>query len=97
MSPVSLDKSGKMRMETNEDGRELLPARITARLESPVYAAPAMYRAMRPQLEHRRVTCERGGGGTSRGSRSIRPAQVGQLSGSPFRSLEMSCSACAGL
>lgn len=94
---MCLDKSGKVRMETDDDGRELLPARVAARSEFLVYAAPAMYRAMRPQAEHRSVTCERGGGGTSRGSRSIRPAQVGQLSGSPFRSLEISCSACAGL
>ena len=56
-----------------------------------------MYRAKRPQLVHRRVTCERGGGGESPGSRSIGPEQDGQLSGAPVRSLEMRLSAWAGL
>jgi len=43
------------------------------------YAAPAMYRAKRPQTRQRSVTCERGGGGDSFGSRSIGPEHDGQL------------------
>ena len=61
------------------------------------YAAPAMYRANRPQLRHRSVTCDRGGGGLLVGSRSIGPEHEGQLSGRPLRSLEMRWSAWAGL
>ena len=53
------------------------------------YAAPAMYRANRPQLRQRRVTWERGGGGVCVGSRSIGPEHEGQLSGRPLRSLAM--------
>src|SRR5687767_4387315 len=61
------------------------------------YAAPAMYRAMRPQAVQRRVTWQRGGGGESSGLRSMEPEQLGQLSGEPLRSLAMRCNACAGL
>jgi hypothetical protein len=61
------------------------------------HAAPAMYFATRPHFEHRRVTWERGGGGTCCGSRTICPEQDGQESGDPVRSWEMSCRACAGL
>ncbi len=53
------------------------------------YAAPAMYRANRPQRVHRSVTCDLGGGGTRVGSRSIGPEQDGQLNGEPLRSLAM--------
>ena len=56
-------------------------------------AAPAMYRANRPQLVQRSVTCERGGGGISPGSRSMGPEQDGQLNGEPVRSLAMRFSA----
>jgi hypothetical protein len=56
-----------------------------------------MYRANLPQLRQRSVTCDRGGGGVCVGSRSMGPEQEGQLSGLPLRSLEMRCSACAGL
>ena len=52
---------------------------------------------MRPQPVHVSVTCERGGGGASYGSRSMEPEQEGQLSGSPLRSLAMRWRACAGL
>jgi len=51
------------------------------------YAAPAMYRANRPQLRQRSVTCDRGGGGECVGSRSIGPEHDGQLRGRPLRSL----------
>jgi hypothetical protein len=61
------------------------------------YAAPAMYLAMRPQPAQRSVTCERGGGGTSFGVRSIEPEHDGHLSGVPVRSLAIRFSACAGL
>lgn len=61
------------------------------------YAAPAMYRATRPQPMHFSVTCERGGGGALPGSRSIDPEHEGQLSASPLRSLAMRWRACAGL
>ena len=61
------------------------------------HAAPAMYRATRPQFAQRSVTCDRGGGGVISGSRLIFPEHEGQLRGAPFRSLAMSCSACAGL
>ena len=61
------------------------------------HAAPAMYRATRPQLVHFRVTCACGGGGVWLGLRSMRPAHEGQLSGDPLRSFEIRCSACAGL
>lgn len=60
-------------------------------------AAPAMYRAKRPQLVHRNVTCDRGGGGECEGSRSMGPEHDGQLNGFPLRSLAMRCSAWAGL
>ena len=53
------------------------------------YAAPAalaMYFAVRPQLRHRRVTCDMGAGGYCAGSRSIDPEHEGQLSGTPDRS-----------
>ena len=56
-----------------------------------------MERAIRPQLEQRSVTCERGMGGTWSGSRRIRPEHEGQLRGEPVRSFAMSCNACAGL
>lgn len=56
-----------------------------------------MYRAKRPHPLQVSVTCERGGGGTCVGLRSIGPEQDGQLSGAPFRSLAMRCRACAGL
>jgi hypothetical protein len=61
------------------------------------HAAPAIYFATRPHFAHRSVTCERGGGGTCCGSRTICPEHEGQDSGEPVRSWEMSCRACAGL
>lgn len=61
------------------------------------YAAPAIYRANRPQRVHFSVTWDFGGGGMRVGSRSIGPEQDGQLSGEPLRSLAIRCSACAGL
>jgi len=56
-----------------------------------------MYRANRPQLRQRSVTCDRGGGGEWVGSRSIGPEHDGQLRGRPLRSLEIRWSAWAGL
>ncbi len=56
-----------------------------------------MYRATLPHPLHVSVTCERGGGGASEGSRSIEPEQDGQLSESPLRSLAIRWRACAGL
>ena len=56
-----------------------------------------MYRAMRPQLLHRKVTCDCGRGGEMSGLRWMWPEQDGQLSGTPFRSFAIRCSACAGL
>jgi hypothetical protein len=95
MAELNLDKSIR---SGKHDGRGSFPARCFLRpLQRQDYAAPAMYIAILPQLAQRKVTCERGGGGINRGSLSIFPAHVGQLSGSPFLSLEMSCSACAGL
>lgn len=46
-----------------------------------------MYFANRPQLVHFSVTWERGGGGITKGSRSIEPEHDGQESGVPLRSL----------
>ena len=60
-------------------------------------AAPAIYRATRPHLLQRSVTCERGSGGTWSGERSIGPEHEGQLSGEPVRSLAIRWRACAGL
>jgi hypothetical protein len=60
-------------------------------------AAPAIYRAKRPHRVHFNVTWDFGGGGERTGSRSIGPEHDGQLSGDPFRSLAIRCSAWAGL
>jgi hypothetical protein len=75
----------------SSDGRRYIPPERTP--AKAVQAAPAMYRAKRPQLVQRSVTCERGGGGISPGSRSMGPEQDGQLNGEPVRSLEMRLSA----
>jgi len=56
-----------------------------------------MYRAIRPHVLQRSVTCERGGGGNCRGVRSIGPEHDGQLSGEPVRSFAIRFRACAGL
>lgn len=66
-------------------------------MQQSTHAAPATYLAVLPQLWQRRVTCDEGGGGKSPGSRSIAPAQDGQLKGAPVLSLETKERTCAGL
>jgi len=79
------------------EGRALARQRVLPETTCFDQAAPAMYRATRPQEAHLSVTCERGAGGMSSGDRSMLPEHDGQLSGDPVRSLAMRFSACAGL